>query len=35
MVEKYGIDVSSFEVRTLIATDGDAALGRAVVVSFE
>lgn len=35
MVEKYGIDASSFEVRTLIATDGDAALGRAVVVSFE
>ena len=35
LVEKYGIDASSFEVRTLIATDGDASLGRAVVVSFE
>ena len=35
MVEKYGIDASAFEVRTLIATEGDASLGRAVVVSFE
>lgn len=35
MVEKYGIDASTFEVRTLIATEGDASLGRAVVVSFE
>ena len=35
MVEKYGIDASSFEVRTLIAVDGDASLSRAVVVSFE
>ena len=35
MVEKYGIDASSFDVRTLIATEGDASLGRAVVVSFE
>ena len=34
-VEKYGIDASSFDVRTLIATEGDASLGRAVVVSFE
>ena len=35
MVEKYGIDASSFDVRTFIATEGDASLGRAVVVSFE
>ena len=33
--EKYGIDASSFEVRTNIVTEGDAALGRAVVISFE
>ena len=35
MVEKYGIDVSSFDVRTHIATEGDASLSRAVVISFE
>ncbi len=35
MIEKYGIDADSFEVRTLISTEGDASLGRAVVVSFE
>ena len=35
MVEKYGIDVSSFDVRTVVATEGDASLSRAVVVSFE
>jgi hypothetical protein len=35
MVEKYGIDASLFNVRTHIATEGDAALGRAVVISFE
>ena len=33
--EKYGIDASSFKVNTNIATEGDAALGRAVVISFE
>ena len=33
--EKYGIDASSFEVRTNIVTEGDAALGRSVVISFE
>ena len=35
MVEKYGIDASAFSVRANIATEGDAALGRAVIVSFE
>jgi len=35
MVEKYGIDASDFAVRTVIATEGDASLSRAVVVSFE
>ena len=35
MVEKYGIDVNAFDVRTLVATEGDASLGRAVIVSFE
>ena len=35
MVEKYGIDASAFSVRTNIANEGDAALGRAVIVSFE
>ena len=35
MVEKYGIDASAFEVKTLVATEGDASLSRAVVVSFE
>lgn len=35
MVEKYGIDASAFTVRTNIANEGDAALGRAVIVSFE
>lgn len=33
--EKYGIDVSDFKVNTTIATEGDAALGRAVIISFE
>ena len=33
--EKYGIDASDFKVNTNIATEGDAALGRAVVISFE
>ena len=35
MVEKYGIDASAFDVKTNIATEGDASLSRAVVVSFE
>ena len=35
MVNQYGIDADSFEVRTFLATDGDASLSRAVVVSFE
>ena len=35
LVEKYGIDASAFAVRTNIATDGDASLSRAVVISFE
>ena len=35
MAEKYGIDVSQFEVRTLLPTDGDASLNRAVIISFE
>ena len=35
MVEKYGIDASAFSVKTNIATEGDAALSRAVVISFE
>ena len=33
--EKYGIDASDFKVNTNIATEGDAALGRAVIISFE
>ena len=33
--EKYGIDASNFEVRQVIATEGDATLGRSVIVSFE
>ena len=35
MAEKYGIDVSEFEVRTVLPTDGDASLNRAVIISFE
>ena len=35
LVEKYGIDVSSFAVKTNIANEGDAALSRAVIISFE
>lgn len=35
MVEKYGIDASAFSVKTNVAAEGDAALSRAVVVSFE
>ena len=35
MVEKYGIDASDFEIRTIVSTEGDAALNRAVVISFE
>lgn len=35
MINEYGIDASSFEIRTLVATEGDASLSRAVVVSFE
>ena len=33
--EKYGIDAADFKVNTNIVTDGDAALGRAVIISFE
>jgi outer membrane protein OmpA-like peptidoglycan-associated protein len=33
--EKYGIDASNFDVRKTIATEGDASLTRAVIVSFE
>ena len=35
LVEKYGIDASNFVSKTTIATEGDAALGRAVIISFE
>lgn len=35
LVEKYGIDATDFKVNTNIATEGDAALGRAVIISFE
>jgi len=35
LVEKYGIDASDFTVKTNIATEGDASLSRAVVISFE
>jgi hypothetical protein len=35
MIEKYGIDASDFEIRTIVSTEGDAALNRAVVISFE
>ena len=35
LVEKYGIDVSSFVVKTNIAKDGNAALSRAAIISFE
>lgn len=35
LVEKYGINASNFEVKTEIVSDGDAALGRAAVISFE
>lgn len=35
LVEKYGLDASKFVVRTNIATDGDASLSRAAIISFE
>ena len=35
MAEQYGIDVSGFETRTVLPTDGDASLNRAVIISFE
>jgi outer membrane protein OmpA-like peptidoglycan-associated protein len=35
MAEQYGIDVSDFETRTVLPTDGDASLNRAVIISFE
>ena len=35
LAEKYGIDATDFKVNTNIATEGDAALGRAVIISFE
>ena len=35
LVEKYGIDASSFVVKTNIATEGDASLSRAAIISFE
>lgn len=35
MVEKYGVDTNSFEVRTVISAEGDPTLSRAVKVTFE
>ena len=35
LAEKYGIDATDFKVNTNIATEGDAALSRAVIISFE
>ena len=35
MVEKYGVDTSSFEVRTVIPAEGTPSLSRAVKVTFE
>ena len=35
LVEKYGLDVSTFNVRTNVSADANAALSRAVVISFE
>lgn len=35
LVEKYGIDASNFSVKTEVVADGDAALSRAAVISFE
>ena len=35
MVEKYGVDTSSFEVRTVISAEGAPSLSRAVKVTFE
>lgn len=33
--EKYGIEADRFQVRTQVAKEGDAALNRAVIISFE
>lgn len=35
LVEKYGISTDNCQFRSSIATEGDAALGRAVIISFE
>ena len=35
LAEKYGIEADRFQVRTQIAKEGDAALNRAVIISFE
>lgn len=35
LVEKYGIDTRDYVLKTSIVTEGDAALGRAVIISFE
>ena len=35
LVEKYGLDADRFQFRTQVAKDGDPALNRAVIISFE
>jgi hypothetical protein len=35
LAEKYGIEADRFQVRTQVAKEGDAALNRAVIISFE
>jgi outer membrane protein OmpA-like peptidoglycan-associated protein len=35
LAEKYGIEADRFQVRTQVANEGEAALNRAVIISFE